>query len=435
MTPGARPAARGPHFDPQGYRDPAPQPWLIRLLGPVNRHVILPRVLRIRELDLPAADLARLGTAVNPTTAAFLGPNHPEFMTDWMIDKELAHRCSPLMAHWAAHEIVNGSPLAQRFWLANRLIANVPGGGGKAYSVRTALAGDGVLLHPEGTATWQAERVGPLRPGIIEMAQACVPDHAAGTARPIFVVPIVWRLRFIGDAGPGLHGQISHIERELRLPSSVGSDLPDRFAGLLIALLQSRAAQLGLRAPELDPFRPGEYFAAQARALEVVRARLAQHHGAIDTDLAVAQRALRNSIRLRAEADPAGAREDRGLLLELQRLTRLDPRLYDKPTLTQEQMAEVLQATRSALVTRGWRNALHNTIPRAAAARIAHVRVPEPIDIRAATAAGTSSDALLTELHARLQRAVDALGRELAPAVDPFRRPNLLDSREASSVR
>ncbi len=102
-------------FDPRTYREPRPRPWLIRLLGPVNRHVMLGPVLRLRAFDLPAADLARLRAAVNRGTAAFLGPNHPEFMTDWLIDKELSRRVSPLMAHWASYEIVNGSPLTQGF--------------------------------------------------------------------------------------------------------------------------------------------------------------------------------------------------------------------------------------------------------------------------------------------------------------------------------
>jgi len=136
-------------FDPLEYREPSPRPALIRALGPVNRHLLLRGLLRIATFELPEADLARLRRSVNPGTAAFLGPNHPEFMTDWLIDKEISRLASPLMAHWASYEIVNGTPLTQRFWLANNLVANAPGGGGKAYSVRWALEGHGVLLHPD----------------------------------------------------------------------------------------------------------------------------------------------------------------------------------------------------------------------------------------------------------------------------------------------
>src|SRR5262245_45941358 len=114
-------------FDPRVYRDPRPSAALIHALGPINRHFVLPGLMRIADIDFPAADVERLRSAVNPGTAAFLGPNHPEFFTDWMIDKEISRRASPLMAHWAAYDIVNMNPMAQGFWLRNNLIANAPG--------------------------------------------------------------------------------------------------------------------------------------------------------------------------------------------------------------------------------------------------------------------------------------------------------------------
>ncbi|MFM8559276.1 MAG: hypothetical protein ACKOC6_06710, partial [bacterium] len=99
-----------PRFSPLEYRDPAPLPWLVSLLGVVNRHLVLGGLLRFREVSLPAADRSRLRAAVNPGTVAFVGPAHPEFLTDWMIDKELSCVASPLMAHWASYEIVNATP-------------------------------------------------------------------------------------------------------------------------------------------------------------------------------------------------------------------------------------------------------------------------------------------------------------------------------------
>jgi hypothetical protein len=266
-------------FDPRAYRGPAPNPWLIRLLGPVNRRVVLGPLLRLRRFDLPAQDLARLRAAVNPGTAAFLGPNHPEFLTDWMIDKEISRRVSPLMAHWASYEIVNGSSFTQRFWLANNLIANAPGGDGKEYSIRWALAGHGVLLHPEGTATWQGERVGPLLPGIVDMAwDAARQLRSRRVSRPVFVVPIVWRLRFIGDPAHGLEREMAHIERALGLPAGRGGG-ENRFAALLGSLLVHQAARLGLPAPEIDPAAPGAaYFQAQQATLAALRAALVERH-------------------------------------------------------------------------------------------------------------------------------------------------------------
>lgn len=424
-----------PRFDPRAYRDPAPLPWLIRLLGPVNRHAMLGPVLRLRRFDLPAADLARLRSAVNPGTAAFLGPNHPEFLTDWLIDKEISRRVSPLMAHWASYEIVNGSPLTQRFWLANNLIANAPGGGGKAYSVRQALAGRGVLLHPEGTATWQAERVGPLLPGIVDMAWEAARELRERSApRPVFVVPVVWRLRFLADPAAGLLREIAHVERALGLAAARGP-LEERFAALLGRLLARQCARLGLPAPGCDPAAPGRaYFGAQAATLAALRAALAADHGPLEDGTTRAQHRLRQAIRARERHDPEGARRDRGRLAELQRLAGFDPALYDRPALAPERFAEVLKRLRAALVTRGARNALHNLLPVAVGAREARVRVPEPLAVHEALAdAGAAGEAaakarLLDELQARLQAGVNALGEETAAADRGRERRNPLHS-------
>jgi hypothetical protein len=414
-------------FNPLAYRDPAPSASIIRALGPVNRHLLLRGLLRLQRFEVPPAELARLRAAVNPDTVAFLGPNHPEFMTDWLVDKEISRLVSPLMAHWASYEIVNGSPMSQRFWLANNLIANVPGGGGKAYSVRWALAGHGVLLHPEGTATWQADRVGPLLPGIVDLAWEAT---ARALGRRVFIVPIVWKLHFAGDAAAGLDAEMGWIERELGLPRGKGP-VESRFAALTRALLARQCARLDLPAPGTGACGAG-YFSAQASVADRIRARLAETHGAFDADPARAQHQLRRAIRARAKSDPEGARRDRALLAELQRLASFDPALYDVPRLAQEQIAETLKRLRTALVTRGARNVLHNLLPVAVAPRLVHVRVPEPIEVGAAQLASPDVEGTRAELLAlhrrRLQEGIDAIRTAIAPVVDRFRRPNPLHS-------
>ena len=416
-------------FDARTYREPRPQPWLIHALGPVARHGILAGVMRLRRIDLPAAHLARLRAVVRRDTTAFLAPNHPEFTTDWALDKELATRVSPLMAHWASYEIVNASPLVQRFWLANNLIANAPGGDGRAYSVRWACKGHGVLLHPEGTATWQAERIGALLPGLIEMA---LETARAEPSRPAFAVPVIWKLRFTGDAGPALVREIAYIERELTLPASRGS-LEQRFAALHGTLLARQCERFALPAPACDPLAPGRaYLPAQAATIAAIRARLAARYGALEPELMRAQHQLRRAFRERLAARPDAAedvKQDRRLLAELQRLTAFDARLYARPTLTQEQIAERLKHIRSAVVTRGTRNALHNLMPVAVAPRDVAIRVPEPIPIRAGAKDGTAP-ALMAELHARMQGTLDSLMAEQEPHVARWRRANLLWSRD-----
>ena len=408
------------------YRDPAPSPTLIRLLGHVNRFAVLPHVLRVSRLDLPTTDLERLRAAVNPDTAAFLAPGHPEFMTDWMIDKELSRRVAPRVASWAAQDIVNASPLAQKFWLANGLIANTPGGGGKAYSLKHARAGHGVLLHPEGAVNWQAERIAPLHPGAIDMAVTLAETlDADRDARPVFVVPMVWRLRFTADVSAALLREMHHIERACRLTVWPTQEPAERLAGLLGALLAQRAQRLGLHRP--DQAVAGaetQYFAAQALILREIRSQLSSTYGPLGDDPMHAMRTIGRGIRRRLNADPAGAARDRELMMEFHRLSRIDPSLYGHDTLTQEQIAEILKATRAAVVTTGFINKLHNFIPRAVGNRVAHVRVAEPMDIRTALAGGATSAALVISLRNRLQDAQNGLSAELASAMHAFRRAN-----------
>jgi hypothetical protein len=422
----------GGRFSALEYRDPAPAPWLIHAMGVINRFGILPG-LKLRGFELPAADLERLRAAVSPGTAAFLGPVHPEFLTDWMVDKELSRRVSPLMAHWASYEIVNASPLARAFWLANNLIANVPGGGGKEYSVRWALRGHGVLLHPEGTATWQAERVAELLPGIVDMAwETAGRLRAAGDSRPVWLVPIVWSIRFTSDARRGLVRDMRRIEDGLGLARGDRLAPPERFAALMRHLLVRQCERLGLSRP--DPGGPAGYFAAQAAALAELRDSLSGRYGELDRDPTRAQFHLRKAIRERATGDPEGARRDRGRLLELIRLSGFEPAVYDRPRLAQERIAEVLKRTRSSLLTRGLRNVLHNTLPVAAGPRVAHVRVPGPIAVHEAwrpdlpDEGAEAKAALLAEHRARLQRALDTLGAELAADRNRLALPNLLRS-------
>lgn len=86
------------------FQPPHPSRPLMWLLGYINRWFLLlglPILRRVpiiqnlpgirgyfwlREIDLPAPDRERLQRAVNPATAAFIGPNHPEFGFDWMME-------------------------------------------------------------------------------------------------------------------------------------------------------------------------------------------------------------------------------------------------------------------------------------------------------------------------------------------------------------
>ena len=145
-----------------------------RDIPPFNRIAGLRGIANVRHIDFPETERARLAALAGPGKATFITPNHPEFFTDWMIDKEIASHVCPLAAFWATNGVVNGlGKLAQKFWLANNLIAQIPGNSQAAreHSVGWALQGYCVLLHPEGSVGWHGDYVAPLMPGAVEMAR------------------------------------------------------------------------------------------------------------------------------------------------------------------------------------------------------------------------------------------------------------------------
>ena len=112
------------------------------LLSPVNRYLILQGIPGLRRLpliwqlplvrdlpgpgstakvldvDFPASEVAKFKEYINPNTAAFIGPNHPEFWTDWSLDKYFADAVSPKMSHWAWYGTVNANPFMSGKYLA-----------------------------------------------------------------------------------------------------------------------------------------------------------------------------------------------------------------------------------------------------------------------------------------------------------------------------
>ncbi|HYM81029.1 MAG TPA: hypothetical protein VEY91_06415, partial [Candidatus Limnocylindria bacterium] len=277
--------------------------------------------------------------------------------------------------------------------------------------------------------SWQADRVGPLLPGIVEMAwETCRRTREAGVEKPIFVAPIVWKLRFRGAVHETLRREMAHIERRLDLQSGSRLTVEERLAVLQQNLLRRQWDRLELSPtpPELDGVR---YFTAQRTAVDAILRELDRRYGPLEADLARIQHAVRRSLRTQSDADPLTVKRDRALLAELSRLMGFAPELYDRPALTQEQIAETLKRTRGMLLTRGRRDGMHNLIPIAAGPRDAFVRVPEPLAIHEAYSEEGGEEhrsALLRELRERMQRSLDGLLEAIRPAVTRHARQNPL---------
>jgi hypothetical protein len=277
--------------------------------------------------------------------------------------------------------------------------------------------------------------VSTLLPGLADMAwEAAAMLAATGDARPVYMVPLVWRLVFTANAHAALAHDVGDLARRLGVDVPQGT-VADRFAALLPGLLERQCTRLGIPVPQTRHGR--DYFAAQSQVIAHLRRDLAERYGALDDDLTRAQFQLRKAMRERTAHEPDAVRRDRARLLELQRLAGFDPALYDRERLDQERVAEVLKRTRSSLLTTEPLDVLRNTLPVAVAPRRVHVRVVEPIAVHAAYALtpqaseAAARQALLATHHARLQSALTALGQELAPETSRHAVPNPLWSGAA----
>ena len=385
---------------------------LLRDVWPLNRVPPFRGLANVRHVDLPAQDEQRLKAVCGPGRATFITPNHPEFFTDWMIDKELLSRVAPLAASWATHGVVNGlGSLAQRFWLANNLIAQIPGNGAPAreFSESWALQGHGVLLHPEGSVGWHGSYVAPLLPGAVEMAlEALVAGRKADPAFQAWVAPVVWKLAFLHDVEKPLVAECAYVERKLKIAGDATATLPQRIHRICQALLDRDTETLGI---SIDP--KGAYAERQAAVMEAYRRSLtaALAPDAVAENIDELLRQARRRLRDKASMTKEARRGLKALADGLARVRRVGTFAFAGETVTQEELAEHLKRIRNDYCAGTLRDTLNRFLPQPAGARRAIVRVPEPIALH--LFAGSPEEALAL-LRQRMQASLDDINAGLA---------------------
>ena len=92
--------------------------------------------------------------------------------------------------------------------------------------VEWALKGEGVLLHPEGSVRWTNDHVHALFPGIAQMAMTA----ASQTDKPVYIVPLVWKYRFVRDVSARMHREMRILEDGLALPAATRDGVSRRFS-------------------------------------------------------------------------------------------------------------------------------------------------------------------------------------------------------------
>jgi hypothetical protein len=399
------------------YR-PHPRPALMRALGRMNDRFILPKIARVKEIHLPADDEARLRAALSAPFV--ICPNHPEFFTDWMLDKWIMTRFAPRAAAWAAPGIVNGmGRIAQRLWLANGLVAAVRGDEldkALAYSGESLASGFGALIHPEGEVNWDNEATGAMRAGAIRIAQRGA--ELAGTNAHI--APLAWFIRFREDATPGLQRELDYVEQRVGATKPRLAGPAQRLASLYEHLLEREAKPFDLELGAASDGFAKRFERGLARAMErLADAWPAYRPDALPTAPEDAARAWRSAARRVIDPPPDFKRQ----IDVLDKMLHLVPAGVREPTLTQEQVGERVKRLRLDWLRGSVRDNVTRFVPRAAARRDVFIRVGDPITIEP----NADHEQILIKLTERIRSALararqDGLDR-LGPPVryaNPF---------------
>jgi len=426
------------------FAPPTPSRMQFHILTPVNRWLFLGGIPLLRSMPVignipgirgmanipkiifPKTDTERLRRAVSDKNACFIVPNHPEFFTDWMLDKELMSRLAPTTASWATHDIVNGmGKRAQKFWLKNNLIAQIPGAGGaagKAYSVDWALAGKNVLLHPEGAVGWHGDLIGDLYAGAVDMAIKAA--HRAESGRQVLVAPVIWKLKYSRDVSQALHKEMDYVEKSLDLPhTSHEGDLAKRLYDICCFVLAKSESHYGVKPIDAHFFVRQDNLIAQI--LPILSNKLdglgaAPESSTMTTDLVRrGERWLRTVDRKSKDAKSVAA-----LTKDLRQLLRFLPSFYTDKHITQEHIGECIKRIRHDYCKGTLRDTLNSFIPQPAGPRTAYIRTPEPILI-SPDAQVEDVPMLLEELRLRMQTRLDEINADLGATGDTVTYPNV----------
>jgi hypothetical protein len=405
------------------------------------------RACQIHEFDFPKEDLKALQNSINKESTGFLSPNHPEMMTDLMVDWAVGSRVSSRMAFWAARQFVNG-PL-RPFWIRHNLIANTKCRGPHDYSLESAVRGDGVMLHPEGGVWWTSDRIQPLFPGIASLSLRAArtlrdTQDASAQKRAVYIAPVVWKYRFDSDVSAGLHREMNFIEKRLSLRSTTGLTIAERFAAIQWNVLLRNEQAAGVPSPSEDGLsffqRQEQYFIALLEKLEeeynlTSPLPVPTHKSSAEESQLLL---YRNRIfRIQKATDslkssrPDEFAKANAATNELMRVLGFSARDYNRESLTQEHVAESLKRLRQDLLQGSPFDFFRKWMPLPVGPRVVHVRACERVRVDLhIEAAETDKQAwiqdTLQRVRTSMQTRLDLLNQEHNEAFAKYAHRNLL---------
>ncbi|HLY24346.1 MAG TPA: 1-acyl-sn-glycerol-3-phosphate acyltransferase [bacterium] len=407
-----------------GFRPARPSRIFIRLMRLVNRFYAMPRArvsCEVRE----TSTLRRLPPGV------LITPNHSDF-ADAMVVTELMRRTGRFATFMATREnfdVNQGLNGLVMQWMGGFSV-NRGGENAKCQQFAKDILKRrryDLLVFPEGEVYLLNDLVMPFKPGVAMLALDVASENRreGHSARPIVIVPVAIKYRYLGDVTPALDRMAADLEAAYFGERRTGP-LYDRIYAIGVELLGRKEEEWGLRADPAwtvyDRVHRIQKFLLESlerRYLGRVRdefpfdrARRLMLHllEAVDAlrvqpDLSEAERAARTAdLRRDLERAEAAARS----------VSFADDYVLNRPT--PERMAETLTKLEREIRGR------YVELPKVR--RSAIVTVGEPIDVRGYLAAydarGTRKETVLRltrDLQTGIQTMIDAANAAGDPRV------------------
>lgn len=399
------------------FREPKPYPWLIRL-GERFLPDILKRgygivAIRYREEELARFHEIRdervLLTPNHPTHAEpavmfdfarstgrrfFYLSNHESFDNAWGL-------FGWLLQHSGAYSIIRGAPDRESFKCTRAILSEN----------RAPL-----VIFPEGEVYSQNDSLLPFQAGVFQLALVAQDDmNSRGTEAALWVQPVAIRYRFVEDMGGPILESLQRLERKLGLSGPPPGDNYLRLRRIGDAVLT--AAETAYRLPhgsagDLNP----RIDAVREKIVTRVADALAVEVESLGRTLPDRMRALTNRVNrvVVDDPDPASEYQERLLREEAERVSPLNQdlrRLANWIAVRDGYVAEM--ASQERVVDTLWRlesEVLGRRVLQGR--RECHVRLAEPIDLRAEQEAPRKE--AIQDVTARVEKAIQSLLSEMS---------------------
>jgi hypothetical protein len=253
--------------------------------------------------------------------------------------------------------------------------------------------------------------------------------RAEGLQRPVFAVPVIWKLQFTKNVSGALKKEMRQIEKKLKLPVNEHLALSNRFYALQNNILEKQQKVFGYQEPAEVARLP--FFERQDRFRDYLISKLEEKYGKQNAeDVSETVRLLGKAIRKVKETDRETFKADSKIHEEIERLGRFQSIDYGHlPELTQEHIAENLKRIKHDLFKFTTLDAINRMMPRPAGPRVAHIRVGTPINStelmgNRTRLDETERDQVVETFRQRMQGKIDEVNRLIAPQLKKFSHPN-----------